>query len=178
MFPLLAVNVAVPAAGATVTVAGTLSKELVLARVTIAPPAGAGWERLTAQLLDAFGPMLVGLQVMEETSTNGARLMVVFAEPPLYAAVMVAIELLAMAAAVTVNVSEVAKDAMVNEPGIVNVGLLFDRIMVAPPVGAACVRVTVQVLEEFAVRLLGLQDRVDSDTGAIKVKVLVTKVPL
>ena len=178
MFPLLAVNVAMPAAGATVTDAGTLSKEFVLARVTTAPPAGAGWERLTVQVLDTFGPMLVGLQITEETSTNGARLMVVFAEPPLYAAVMVAIELLAMAAAVTVNVSEVAKDAMVNEPGIVNVGLLFDRIMVAPPVGAACVRVTVQVLEDFAARLLGLQDRVDSDAGAIKVKVLVAELPL
>ena len=178
MFPLLAVNVAMPAAGATVTDAGTLSKELVLARETTAPLAGDGWERLTVQVPDAFGPRLVGLQVTAETSTNGARLMVVFAEPPLYAAVMVAIELLAMAAAVTVNVPEVAKDAMVNEPGMVNVALLFDRMMLAPPVGAACVRVTVQVLEDFAARLLGLQDRVDSDAGAIKVKVLVAELPL
>ena len=160
------------------TDAGTLSKEFVLARVTTAPPAGAGWERLTVQVLDAFGPMLVGLQVTEETSTNGARLMVVLAEAPLYAAVIVAIELLAMAAVVTVNVPEVAKDAMVSEPGIVNAALLFARMMMAPPVGAACVRVTVQVPEEFAARLLGLHDRVDSDAGAIKVKVVVAELPL
>jgi len=72
-FPLLTGNVAAPAAAATVTDAGTLSKEFVLARATTAPAAGAGWERLTVQVLDAFGPMLVGLQLREETSTNGVR---------------------------------------------------------------------------------------------------------
>jgi hypothetical protein len=161
-----------------VTDAGTLSKEFVLARVITAPDAGAGWERLTVQVLDAFGPMLVGLQLRKETSTDGVRLTVVFAEPPLYAAVIVAIELLPTAAVVTENVPEVAPAATVTDPGIVNVVLLSDKMMLAPPVGAACVRVTVQVPEEFAAMLLGLQDRVDSDAGAIKVRMMLAELSL
>jgi len=178
MFRLLAGNVAVPAAAATVTDGGTLSREFVLAREITAPTAGAGWERLIVQVLDAFGPMLLGLQLREETSTNGVRLTVVFAELPLYAAVIVAIELLLMAAVVTGNVPEVAAAAMVTDPGIVNIVLLFASTMLAPPGGAPCVRVTVQVLEEFAARLLGPQERVDTDAGAIKVKVLLAELSL
>jgi len=178
MFPLLTAKVAAPAAPATVTDAGTLSKEVVPARAITAPAAGAGWERRTVQVLDAFGPMLVGLQLREETSTNGVRLTVVFAELPLYVAVIVAIELLPMAAVVTENVPEVAPATTVTAPVIVNSVLVFASTMLAPPVGAACVSVTVQLLVEFAARLLGLQERLDSDAGAIKVKVLLAEVSL
>jgi hypothetical protein len=178
MFPLLAANVAELTAAANMTDAGTLSKEFVLARAITAPPAGAGWDRLTVQLLDVFGPMLVGLQVREETSTDGVRRMLVFAELPLYVAVTVAVELLLMAAVVTVNVAEVAEVPMVTDPGIVSVVPVLDRTMLAPPVGAACVRVTVQVLEEFEARLLRLQDREDSDAGATRVNVVLAELAL
>ena len=178
MFPLLAANVAVLTAAANVTDAGTLSKEFVLARAITAPPAGAGWDRLTVQLVDVFGPMLVGLQVREKTCMDGVRLRVVFAELPLYVAVTVAVELLLTAAVVTVNVAEVAEDPMVTDPGIVSVVPVLDRTMLAPPAGAPCVRVTVQILEEFEARLLRLQDREDSDAGANKVNVLLAELPL
>jgi hypothetical protein len=171
MFPLLAANVAELTAAANMTDAGTLSKEFVLARAITAPPAGAGWDRLTVQLLDVFGPMLVGLQVREETSTDGVRRMLVFAELPLYVALL-------MAAVVTVNVAEVAEVPMVTDPGIVSVVPVLDRTMLAPPVGAACVRVTVQVLEEFEARLLRLQDREDSDAGATRVNVVLAELAL
>jgi hypothetical protein len=68
----------VPAA--TVTDVGTVSVELVLVRVTVAPPVGAVWVRVTVQVLEELGPRLVGLQVSEETRTGAARVMVALAE--------------------------------------------------------------------------------------------------
>ena len=75
----------------TVTEAGTVSVALVLVRVTAAPPVGAAWVRVTVQVLEAFGPRLVGLQASEETSAAAARLTVAAAELLLYDAVSVAL---------------------------------------------------------------------------------------
>ena len=72
-------NVAVVVAAATVTDAGTVSVVLVFVSVTNAPPAGATLVSVTVQVLEAFFPRLVGLQVSEETSTEADRLMVVLA---------------------------------------------------------------------------------------------------
>ena len=77
---VVALKVAQVAAAATVTDAGTVSVALVLVRVTVAPPAGAGWVRLTVQALEALGPRLVGLQTSVETSTGATRLMAALAE--------------------------------------------------------------------------------------------------
>jgi hypothetical protein len=84
-------NVAVVAAAATVTDAGTVSVELVLVNVTFAPPVGAACVSVTVQVLEAFCPRLVGLQVSVDTSTGATRLMLVLAELPLYVTVMVAL---------------------------------------------------------------------------------------
>jgi hypothetical protein len=75
-----ALKVADVAAPATATDAGTVRVALVLVRVTVAPPVGAGWVRVTVQVLDEFGPRLVGLQTSEETSTGATRLMLTLAE--------------------------------------------------------------------------------------------------
>ena len=56
---------------------------MLLDRVTFAPPAGAALVRVTVQVLEEFGPTLVGAHVSEETSVDAARLMVVLAELPL-----------------------------------------------------------------------------------------------
>jgi len=93
-------------------------------------------------------------------------------------AVTVALELLAMAAVVTVKVAEVAAAATVTEAGTVRVALEFVRVTLAPPVGAAWVRVTVQVPEEFAPRLLGLQDNADTVTGAARLTVVLAELLL
>lgn len=77
-----------------------------------------------------------------------------------------------MAAVVALKVLEVAPAATVIEAGTVSVALLFERVTLAPPVGAAWVRVTVQVLEEFCPRLLGLQDKADTETGAARLTVV------
>ena len=71
-----AVKVAVVAPETTVTEAGTVSRELLLERVTVEPPAGAPWERVTVQVLVALWPRLVGLQATPETSVGARRLMV------------------------------------------------------------------------------------------------------
>jgi hypothetical protein len=83
MVVVVALKVAVVAAAATVTDAGTVRVELVLVKVTEAPPVGAAWVRVTVQVLEEFGPRLVGLQASEETSTDATRLMLVLAELPL-----------------------------------------------------------------------------------------------
>jgi hypothetical protein len=56
-----------------------------------APPVGAALLRVTVQVLEAFGPRLVGLHASEETTTDGDRVMVALAELPLYVAVTVAV---------------------------------------------------------------------------------------
>jgi hypothetical protein len=68
------------AAAATVTEAGTVKVALEFARVTLAPPAGAAWVRVTVQVLEELAPMLEGLQLRDETSTDAARFTVVLAE--------------------------------------------------------------------------------------------------
>ena len=80
MAAVVALKLTRAAAASTVTDAGTVRVELVLVRITVAPPAGAGWVRVTVQVLEVFGPRVVGLQISEETSTGAARVMVALAE--------------------------------------------------------------------------------------------------
>jgi hypothetical protein len=79
MAAVVALKVADLAAAATVTEAGTVSVALVLVSVTLAPPVGAAWVRVTVQVLEALGPRLVGLQASVETST-ATKLTVALAE--------------------------------------------------------------------------------------------------
>ena len=91
---------------------------------------------------------------------------------------IVAVELLVIAAAVTVKVAEVAVAATATEAGTVNDVLLFDRVTLAPPEGAACVRVTVQLLDAFGPRLLALHESEETRTGATKLMLVLTEVLL
>ena len=77
---VVALKIAEVAAAETVTEAGTVRVELVLVRVTLAPPVGAGWVKVPVQVLEAFCPRLVGLQASEETRTGATRLSVALAE--------------------------------------------------------------------------------------------------
>jgi len=77
---VVALKVAMVAAAATVTDAGTVKVALVFVRVTLAPPVGAAFVSVTVHVLDEFGPKLVGLQASEDTSTEATRLTVVLAE--------------------------------------------------------------------------------------------------
>ena len=89
MLVVVALNVPLVAAATTVIVAGTVNVEFVFVKVTLAPPAGAAFVNVTVQVLDPFGPRLVGLHANEDTSTGATRLIVAFAELLLYVAVIV-----------------------------------------------------------------------------------------
>jgi hypothetical protein len=69
------------AAAGTVTDGATVSVALEFERVTVAPPAGAGWVTVTVQMLEASAPILAGVQVIDETSMGATRLTAILAEP-------------------------------------------------------------------------------------------------
>ena len=91
---------------------------------------------------------------------------------------MVALELLLMVPVVTVKVAEMAEAATVTDVGVINAALLSDNVTLAAPVGAAWVRVTVQVLEEPDPRLLGLHDNVETRTAAVRFTVVLAELLL
>jgi hypothetical protein len=163
---------------ATVTDAGTLRVELVLDRVTAAPPVGAASLKVTVQVVEELRPRLAGLQASEETRTGAIRLTVVLAELLLYAAVMVALWSLLIAAVVELKLTEVADAATVTDAGTVRVELVLDRVTTAPPVAAALLKVTAQVPEELRPRLVGLQASEETRTGAIRLMVALAELPL
>ena len=81
--PVVTAKVAEVAAAATVTDAGTVRVELVFDKATLALPLGAGWVKLTVQVLEELDEMLAGLQEREETSAGATRVTLVLAELPL-----------------------------------------------------------------------------------------------
>jgi len=84
------------------------------------------------------------------------------------------------AAVDTVKLADVAPAAIVTDGATVSVALEFERVTLAPPVGAAWLRLTVQILEEFGPTLLGLHDKAETDTdaGAVRLMVVFAEVPL
>ena len=73
----VALNAAVVAPAATVTVAGTVSKALLLASVTLDPPAGETCVIVTVHALAALCPNTAGLHATPETSPGAKRLTLV-----------------------------------------------------------------------------------------------------
>ena len=80
---VVALKVAVVAAGNTVTEVGTVRVGLVLVSVTLAPPAAAALVSVTVHVLDPFAPRVVGLQASDDTRIAAARLIVVLPVLPL-----------------------------------------------------------------------------------------------
>ena len=85
--------------------------------------------------------------------------------------------MLARAAVVALKVAVMAAAPTVTEAGAVRVALVLVRVTRAPPVGAAWVRVTVQVLEELGPRLVGLQASEETST-AVRVTVALAELLL
>ena len=79
---------------------------------------------------------------------------------------------------VALKLVEVAAAATVTEPGTVRTELEFDTVTLAPPLGAGCVKVTVQAPEEFGPRLPGLHTSEDTSTGATRLTLAVAEVLL
>ena len=69
------------------------------------------------------------------------------------------------------NVAVVADAGTVTDAGTVKVAFVFVSVTTAPPVGAACVKVTVQVLDAFCPKLVGLHASDDTSTGPTRLTV-------
>jgi hypothetical protein len=164
----VALNVAVVAPGATVTVPATVSEALLLPSVTLEPPAGAVCVKVTVHVLTALCPKLVGLQATPDTSTGVTRLMVTICELLPRVAVTVALWLVPkVAEAVALKVAMVAPAATVTDAGTVSAALLLARVTLDPPVGAVWASITVQVPTALCPRLAGLQVSWESDTAGV-----------
>jgi hypothetical protein len=83
-----------------------------------------------------------------------------------------------MAAVVAVKVEDVAAAATVTEAGTVNAASAFESATAAPPVGADWLRVTVQVTEELAPMLEGVQASDETSTGATRLTVVLAELLL
>ena len=77
-----------------------------------------------------------------------------------------------------VKVAEAAAAGTVTEAATGSRALLLERETVAPPVGAALVRVTVQVLAAPEARLVGLHASEERVTGASRLIAAVRETPL
>jgi ribosomal protein S8E len=159
MVEAVAEKVAEVAPAATVTEAGTVSRALFLERETTAPPVGAALLRVTVQVEEALEVSEAGLQERLVGTVFVTRLTEKVTEEPESDAVMTAVLSAAMVEAVAEKVAEVAPAATVTEAGTVSAALLSERETTAPPVGAALLRVTVQVAEAPEVSEAGLQER-------------------
>ena len=147
--PAVAVKVAVVAAAPTVTDAGTLSEEQLLDSATVPPPV---CDRVTVQVLDWPVLRLEGVQVSALTDTGTESAMEAACDVPFSDAVTVAVCALEMDPAEAVKVAVVAAVPTVTDAGTLSEELLLDSATVPPPV---CDRVTVQVLDWPALRLVG-----------------------
>jgi hypothetical protein len=120
-------NVAVEEAAGILTAGGTVRAGASLERATARPPAGAGLESATVQVLMEPASRLVALQETEES--NGARVKVAVVEP-FKVAVRVTLWLFLTLPAVAVKVAEVAAAGTGMEVGMVKRGQLAVNLTV------------------------------------------------
>ena len=83
-----------------------------------------------------------------------------------------------MAPVVALKAAVVDPEATVTDPGTVRAEALLVRVTFAPPLGAACVNVMVQVLEEFCPMLAGLQASEETSAEATRLMAAVFDTPL
>jgi len=88
---VVAANVVVIAPPLIVTEAGAVRVALVFESVTAAPPAGATFDSVIVHVVEAFWPMLAGLQDSDDTPREPRRLTLVVAIVPLSEAVITAV---------------------------------------------------------------------------------------
>jgi hypothetical protein len=144
------VNVADAAPAGTVTDAGMLRVEQASDRATAAPPAGAAPDSVTVQVALAPEDRLEGEQLRPERTAAGVDAGAVMvrlaaADEPLSEAVTVTAWFAVTEPAAAVKVAVVAPAATVTEAGTVSALELSEIATLAPALGAAALRVTVQV---------------------------------
>ena len=125
-------NRALFAPAATVFDAGTVKAALLLDSVTTCPPAAATLFRVTVQLEVAPAATVAGLQETVAGATGATSDSEALAEVP-------------FSVPVSCAVASVDTAATVTDPVTVALAWLLDRATLAPPAGAATLRVTVQL---------------------------------
>jgi hypothetical protein len=156
---------------------GTVKLALLLPMERTLQPTDALFS-VTVHVLAEPPVRLAGAQLTELGATETTRLMVTLPELLPRVAVTVADWLLETAVVVALKVAEVAAGATVTDTGTVRVALVLVSVTVAPPVGAAWFRVTVQAPEPFGPRLEGVQDSVEIIAGASRVMVALAELLL
>jgi hypothetical protein len=139
---------------------------------------------VTEQLLVVPAPILVGLHETLLSTIAGATIVrLADLELPLSAAVTVALWLAEALPTSTVKLAEADPEGMLMGDGTVRMLLLPDVVTLAPPVGAAAVKLITQTVEPGAVMLVGVQLKPLRVTGAgggavtVKLAVAVTLPP-
>jgi hypothetical protein len=158
--------------------AGRVNVELLSEIATTAPPVGAGWFRLTVQVMAPPESTFVEVQVNAETSIGPSRLKVVFLEAPFRVAVTVADWVVVTEPTVAVKAAEMLLAGTVKVVGMATTELLAERPTVLPPIGAASFRVTVQVVVAPELTLVGLHVSPETTAGSTRLRLVVSRVPL
>jgi hypothetical protein len=161
--PAVAVKVADVASAGTDTDGGIVNSELLEVNATVCGLATSRFS-VTVQVLELSEVNKVGLQLREDTACVGTRSTETLCEAPFRLAVRITVTLVVMAPAVAVKATEVDPAGTVAEVGTVSKLLLSERATTLPPVGAAWLRVTVQVVEAPESTPVGLQDRAVTGT--------------
>jgi len=158
---VLAVNVALVAPAATVTLAGTRATVVLLLESTIcAPPVGAGPLKVTVPVEEFPPTTLAGLTVNDVGvgAGGGTGLTVsdaVLLTPPRVAEIVTVVDALTTLV-LTANAALVAPAAIVTLAGVrATTVLLLESAICAPPVGAGPLNVTVPVDEFPPTTLVG-----------------------
>jgi hypothetical protein len=153
---VLMVKVAVRAPAAIVMLPGTTAADVLLCKVTIAPPAGAAPFNVAVPVEEAPPVTVCGLLVSDNNVAGLIVRVAVFGVP--YVAVITAEEVAATPLVVTEKVAVVAPAETVTLLGVcATAALLLESVTNAPPVGAALARVTVPVELLPPTKLVGLR---------------------
>jgi hypothetical protein len=148
---IVALNLAAAAPGPTITVAGTVTAGLLLAKFTVIPPLAAAL-KITMQL-SVPAPVNESFPQLSRLSTGEVRLV---GDTAVSSRAKFSFTLPALAVSVTtcaafteatlaVNPALVAPAGTVTEAGTVTARLLLARFTVCPPLAAAAFKVTVQL---------------------------------
>jgi hypothetical protein len=141
----VAVKPAVLAAAATVTELGTVISALLLVMDTVLPPEGAALLRVTVQLLPLPEASEAGLHCSEETTAGESSETEAVLDELLSVAVSAAVWSVVTAAALTVKDALLEAAGTVTDAGALRFALSLARETVAPPEGAAALKLTVHV---------------------------------
>jgi len=171
------VNSIVEDPAGTFTEDGTAKTQLLAESDTVIPPLVAGDDNVIMQAAVDPADRMAGLQLTPVTSVGATRVKLAVCEAPFKLAVTAALCVLVSVPAVAVKVAVVAPGVTVTDAGTLKAALLLATATTLPPAGAAWLNVIVQVVEELAFTLAGLQDRPVTTMGATKVKLAVCVVP-